>query len=368
MSKKGFNIAEHDAESTPALEVAEKRMQSTAQARNPDRFAQSRAHVHDSPFARTPVTGITRPAATAESTLAAAVDEFLDNPFNARTIYRDERVAELAANIAVEGQITPVPVCEVATARRLVQEAGGDSKAGEVLRRALEGTSAKYLMLGGHYRKRSVSRLGDRSLMFNLVEVKSLLGLYLKSYAENDEREATSPLDDAMAWANLLDLGLVKSQEQIAEATGKPRTTVVKTLALLKLPTEVQTVFREQPENYTLTAGYLLTQLANLLPLGRLIALANQVVKDEVSTRELEAEHVRLTAGAPARKPRDMSRQHKILARDGSGAIGTIKDWDNGRLQLDVRLADPKEKEELLSTLKERFGVTVDTSQLSLKG
>lgn len=365
--KKGFNIAEHDAESSPALEIAERRMQSSAQARNPDRFAQSRAHVHDSPFARTPVANVRRPSGPAESTLAAPVEDFLDNPFNARTIYRDERVAELAANIAVEGQITPVPVCEVETARRLVHEAG-DSKAGEVLNRALTGTTAKYLMLGGHYRKRSVGRLGDRPLMFNLVEVKSLLGLYLKSYAENDEREATSPLDDAMAWANLLDLGLVKSQEQIAEATGKPRTTVVKTLALLKLPTEVQTVFREQPENYTLTAGYLLTQLANHVQLARLVLLATQIVKDEVSTRELEAEVARFTAGAPARKQRDMSRQHKILARDGSGAIGTIKDWDNGRLQLDVLLADPKEKEELLSTLKERFGVTADTGQLSLKG
>lgn len=367
MSKRGFKIAEHDEESSPALEVAQQRMASTAQARNPDRFAQSRAHVNDSPFARTPSSSARRPTTAGSEASAAPVEDFLDNVFNARSIYREERVGELAANIAVEGQITPVPACDMDTVRRLLAEAG-NTKAAEVVRSAIADTKLPYMLLGGHYRKRSVARLGDRPLLFNLVEVKSLLQLYLKSYAENDEREAMSPLDDAMAWSNLLELGLVQSQEQIAEATGKPRTTIVKTLALLKLPEPVQAVFREKPENYTLTAGYLLTQIASHVVIDRLVALATQVVKEEIATRDLEAELARLTAGAPARKSRDLSRQHKILARDGSGTIGTIKDWDTGRLQLDVTLADPKEKAELLEHLKERFGVTADAAQLPLKG
>lgn len=355
MSKK-FSIEETDTSSSGAEQVAQERMQSSAQ-RRPNRLAEMRQLAGDSPFARG--TSTSRTGTEPSAQLAAPVDEFLDNPFNARSIYREERVAELAANIALEGQLSPVPVVELALVRKLMDEAG-ETKATAVLRKALEATQATKLLLGGHYRKRAITRLGDRPLLYNPMDVKSLVGLYLKSYAENDEREDTSPLDDALAWSNLLDLGLVKNHEQIAEATGKPRTTIVKTLALLKLPDVVQNVFREHPQNYSLTAGYLLTQLAAHVTADELFTLASKVVREELATRDLEVAYKKFEDGAPPRKPRDISRQHKILAREGSSAVGTIKEWDTGRLQLDVTITDPKEKDDLLTSLKDRFGLSAD--------
>ena len=62
---------------------------------------------------------------------------------------------------------------------------------------------------------------------------------------------------------------------------------------------------------------------------------------------------------------REISRQHKILV-EGS-EIGVIKEWDTGRVTLDIKLADQAEREILVAELRKRFGLEVDASQLSLK-
>ncbi|MBL4953398.1 hypothetical protein JK635_14410, partial [Neobacillus sp. YIM B02564] len=41
----------------------------------------------------------------------------------------------------------------------------------------------------------------------------------------------------------------------------------------------------------------------------------------------------------------------------GKMQIGFIKEWDSGRVALDINLADPKEREALVEELKRRFQI-----------
>jgi ParB family transcriptional regulator, chromosome partitioning protein len=53
------------------------------------------------------------------------------------------------------------------------------------------------------------------------------------------------------------------------------------------------------------------------------------------------------------RKRKEVSRQYKIS--QGAVQIGVIKEWDSGKLSLEIKLPDPKERSALLDELKRRF-------------
>lgn len=361
-TKRGFNIEEHEAATDTAA----------AEGVASDRFSRARQIVAEQPsgISPPPVTASKpSPAAPAESGAAGPVitttDNVVDNAFNARHSYSELRVTELSASIAQRGQLSPALACTTARVRELIAAESKESAVSKLLRNLLDSTPAVYMMIGGHYRKKAISRLPDPKIELKLVTVATLLDLYSLSYIENDEREDTTPLDDALSWQNLLDTGIAKNHDEISRATKKPRTTIVKTLAILKLPASVLEIFREAPEKYTLTAGYQLSQLAPHLQSPALEELARKIIAEEVSTRDLEDKLKAFGDEKPARKPREISRQHKILV-EGS-EIGVIKEWDTGRVTLDIKLADQAEREILVAELRKRFGLEVDASQLSLR-
>jgi ParB family transcriptional regulator, chromosome partitioning protein len=294
-------------------------------------------------------------------TLTAKLADVIENPLNARHSYKEKRITDLAASIAQRGQLTPAIACLTSELMPLLE---GEEAQG--LRKAIEAApnaGAPYLLIGGHYRKKALGRL-DKPIELKVVTLRSLLDLYALSYAENDEREDTTPLDDALSWQNLLELGIAKTQEDISRATNKTRSTIVKTLALLKLPQEVQDIFKEAQDRYSYLAAYTLTQLVQHVTRDKLIAFAEQIVTSAITTRELEAVLAAATAETPARKVKEISRQHKLHSEGQE--IGVIKEWDNGRVLLDIRLPDGMTREALVAEMRKRFGGDADT-QLPLR-
>lgn len=293
-------------------------------------------------------------------TVLANLSEVIENPLNARHAYKEQRIVELAAHIAQRGQLTPALACLTSDVLPLL-----DAEEAQGLRTAIEAApnaGAPYLLIGGHYRKKALARL-DKPIELKVVTVRSLLDLYALSYAENDEREDTMPLDDALSWQSLLDLGIAKTQEDISRATNKPRTTINKTLALLRLPQEVQDVFKEAQERYSFLAGYTLSQLVQHVTRDKLMSYAHQIVDGTITTRELDAVLAAATADTPARKTKEISRQHKLHSEGQE--IGVLKEWDNGRVLMDIRVIDPLTREALVAEMRKRFGGEAD-AQLKL--
>lgn len=288
-----------------------------------------------------------------------AVDEVVENPLNARHAYQEKRINDLAASIAQRGQLTPALACDLGEVLPILE----GSPLGEAIRRLVaDSPRAKYLLIGGHYRKKALTKLA-RPIELKLVKVASLLDLYALSYAENDEREDTTPLDDALSWQNLLELQIAKTQEDISKVTNKPRTTIVKTLAILKLPQEILDVFKEAAGKYSYLAAYSLTQLAPHVTRDRLMNYAHQVAEGSVTTRELEAALAAATANSP-RKTKEISRQHKLHAEGQE--VGVLKEWDSGRVLLDIRIQDQQARESLVAEFRKRYGGDAD-QQLQLK-
>jgi len=253
-----------------------------------------------------------------------------DNPLNARHIYDPEAVKALAASIATRGQLVPAPAAR---------------------HPSLEG---HVVLIDGHYRKRALLAAGKTEIECVLQDVSSELDMYRMSYLINEERNAQSPLDNALAWQKLLVEQKVADGAGIAELTGLSTAAVAKTMAFLKLPEAALAKLREAPAKFGIAVGYEIYQLSKLLSENELLGLMQRTLDEDLSSRALESMRAKLEDARP-RKKKEVSRQYRIKA--GKVQIGFIKEWDSGRVALDVQIVDPKERELLVAELKRRFQI-----------
>jgi ParB family chromosome partitioning protein len=256
-----------------------------------------------------------------------SLDLIEPNPFNARKIYRPERVSELAASISAHGQEIP----GVATVRE-----------------------GRYILAAGHYRLRALKLLGAKTMAVMIHEGLTDRELYAHSYRENAEREAQTSLDNALSWRELLNQGVYSSETEIAEATSQSLPNVNKTLAALRLSPQVLDVVKEDPKVFALSALYELALYEGVAGQAKALVMAKLVFAGEAGRKEIQEARAQIESPRE-RKRKETSRQYKIQ-REGQ-QIGSLKEWDSGKVALEVVIADTKDRAALVTELKERFGV-----------
>lgn len=140
----------------------------------------------------------------------------------------DAKLKALKASILANGQDTPVRV-----------------------RPAAPGAAHPYELVEGHRRHAVIRELnreaeGGFQILARLdAKASEAKDLVLKMYRENEEREALSPFETGRMFSQWLSTGLFESQVQIAEATGKHKTTIGQYVGLAELPIEVLAAFRD---------------------------------------------------------------------------------------------------------------------------
>jgi ParB family chromosome partitioning protein len=270
-------------------------------------------------------------SANAKVIIRIPIEKAHDNPFNARHIYDPETVKSLAASLATRGQLVAAPAI------------------------AHPSLSGHYLLIDGHYRKRALLAAGKTEIECVVHDVADELDMYRMSYLINEERNAQSPLDNALAWQKLLEEAKVADGEGIAELIGISPAAVAKTMALLKLPQSALDKMREHPAKFGVAIGYEVYRISKLVTEKELLELMERVVKDDLSSRALEQLRAKLEDAKP-RKKKEVSRQYRI--NSGTVQIGFIKEWDSGKVAFEVNLADSKDREALVDELKRRFNLS----------
>ena len=153
------------------------------------------------------------PAVASGGLLEVDIDRLTPNELQPRMQFDDEKLDELAQSIKAKGIIQPILVRPVA---------GG------------------YRIIAGERRWRAAQRAGLLKVPVVVREVadgsdQQLLELAL---IENVQRENLNPVDEAVAYQRLADQFSL-TQEQIAAAVGRDRSSVANFIRLLKLPEEV---------------------------------------------------------------------------------------------------------------------------------
>jgi ParB family chromosome partitioning protein len=238
------------------------------------------------------------------------IDLLTPNPFQPRTVMDEEKIEELARSIRSNGIIQPIVVRK---------------------------TAAGYEIVAGERRWRASQRAG---LLKVPVVVRDIPDERLLAAAliENLQREDLNPMEEAHAFRRLAD-EFHLTQDQIADAVGKDRSSVANTMRLLKLPHEM----RENVAAGTLAMGHARALLA-LPDEASQLRIGREVVAKQLSARETELLVKKSTAPA-AESEAAQKDVHTRAAEDALRfALGTrvriMRKRKGGRIEIDFGSED----------------------------
>ena len=182
------------------------------------------------------------------------IDLIDPSPYQPRTRFREDALEELARSIRTNGIIQPL-----------------------ILRRH----EARYQLIAGERRWRAAQRAGLPSVPAIIRQVPEAQALEI-TLVENIQREDLNPIEQARAFQRLMG-EFQLTQENVADRTGKDRTTVANALRLLKLEKPLQDLL----EDGRITAGHGRALLAIDDPRIR-AALAQRAARGVLTVRQIE--------------------------------------------------------------------------------
>lgn len=147
-----------------------------------------------------------------DGSLWADPETLMPNPHQPRTEFDADALNELADSIKANGVLQPI-IVEAA-------EGGG------------------FFIIAGERRTRAAKIAGLKKVPVQLRRYDSQKKLEV-ALIENIQREDLNPIEEAMAYSDLMQMGGL-SQEEVAKKVGKNRSTVTNALRLLKLPEDMQ--------------------------------------------------------------------------------------------------------------------------------
>jgi len=260
-------------------------------------------------------------SAQADSSLRQLpLDRIQPGPYQPRSVFDPERLAELADSIRHQGVIQPVVVRPLP---------GGD-----------------YQLIAGERRWRAAQQAGIDRIPALIREVGDEVAVAM-ALVENIQRENLNPIEEATALRRLVDEFQLTHQEA-AEAVGRSRSAVSNLLRLLELSREV----RELVDDRHLEMGHARALLS--LPEAMQVAAAREVVRRQLSVRETEALVKRLTRPPRKRAPNadpDILRLQDELAERLCASV-RIQHGARGRGKLIIAYNSADELEGIIGHLK----------------
>lgn len=232
--------------------------------------------------------------APARPDMIVPVEKVFPNPDQPRRSFTEENLTELADSIRAKGIIQPL-----------------------IVRPRDSGGQGEYEIVAGERRWRAAQ-------MAQLHEIPVLVRQFTDTEVlevaiiENIQRADLNPVEEAAGYRQLMDK-FGHTQEKLGEALGKSRSHIANLLRLLQLPSDVQTLLKENK----LSAGHARALITSDDPSG----LARKVVAEGLSVRATEA----LT-----KKP---GKSGGAKSKPASSRVSTEKDADTKALEDDLSAA-----------------------------
>lgn len=189
-----------------------------------------------------------------EDVVQINLSELRSNPYQPRKVFDPEKLDELTTSIKEYGVIEPI-----------------------IVKKSIKG----YEIVAGERRSLAAKKAGLESIPaivreFTDEEMMSIAIL------ENIQRENLNIIEEAMAYKNMLEK-LHLTQEELSKKVGKSRSHITNILGILCLPKSVQDMVLSNK----LSMGHARC-LSKLNNEEQIISLANRVVEEKLSVRELE--------------------------------------------------------------------------------
>ena len=242
------------------------------------------------------------------------------NPHQPRKEFVDGELAELKASIQANGLLQPILVRPI-----------GD----------------RFEIVAGERRFRAIRELGWERIPAHVRELSEREVLTL-ALIENLQRQDLNAIEEAEGYQELISRHAL-TQQQVADAVGRDRSSVANALRLLGLPDVVRAHVRDGK----LSAGHARALLGITNPRD-LVAFAEVVVRDGLPVRAVErhvraagkpaSKTARAATRAPSRPPELSAIETRLRRRFQTDAVITLSGPARGEIRLSFYSADDLER------------------------
>ena len=221
------------------------------------------------------------------------------NPFQPRTEFDDEALAELSQSIKEQGIIQPI------TVRKLGYN--------------------RFQLISGERRLRA-SKLAGLSKIPAFIRIANDEQMLELALIENIHRENLNAIEVAISYQRLIDECSL-TQEQLSAKVGKSRSAIANFLRLLKLPAEIQIALRDGH----ISMAHART-LVNIEDKEAQLRILQQIVEDDLSVRQTE--ELAQKAKANVGEGKEARKQTNYLPEHFKAQIKTLSQALNTRVKV----------------------------------
>ncbi len=250
------------------------------------------------------------------------LDEIRSNPHQPRKSFNEESIRELASSIKEYGVVQPI-----------------------IVKKSVKG----YELVAGE-RRTKASRVAGLETIPAIIKDFDDQEMMEIALVENIQRENLNPIDEAIAYENIINLNNM-TQEEFARRFGKSRSHVTNMLGLLKLPNATKTLV----ENNKISMGHA-RSLSKLSDEVLINDLADRIINESLSVRDLE--HIISNSDMPKnnkmhRKLEDKNIHYSIYEKVMREKLGTKVKIKNNKIEI------PFDREKDLARILEILGIEI---------
>ncbi|WP_250500103.1 ParB/RepB/Spo0J family partition protein [Caballeronia sp. GAWG1-5s-s] len=251
------------------------------------------------------------------------------SPFNPRHFYLKASIAELAVNLAKQGQQQAIHVIPD------YEEPG------------------TFFVSDGGRRVRALKEANKETVKAVVVDLPIGIESYKLGYDLNVQRDSQTVFDNAVVWRRFLDEQHFQSQRELAEHLGLDESTIAVALSIAKLPENVMQEMVARPDRFGSNMAYQISRYHAARGSDATLRLINKITSDDLSTRQVADIVKGRASGQETQKPvgRQRYAQRLEVKLDGV-AVGDLKSYGEDRLELRLRGLSREKRDELLHQIE----------------
>jgi len=251
------------------------------------------------------------------------------SPFNPRHFYLKASIAELAVNLAKQGQQQAIHVIPDYD------------------------NPGTYFVSDGGRRVRALKEANKESVKAIVIDLPIGMQSYKLGYDLNVQRDSQTVFDNAVVWKRFLDDRHFQSQKDLAEHLGLDESTVAVALSIAKLPEVVMHEMVARPDRFGSNMAYQVGRYHTARGADATLRLINKILSDDLSTRQV-ADIVKGRASAQeSTKPAGRQRYaQRLEIKLGGVAVGDLKSYGDDRIELRLKGLTREKRDDILRQIE----------------
>ncbi|KDB06123.1 parB-like partition protein [Burkholderia sp. lig30] len=253
------------------------------------------------------------------------------SPFNPRHFYLKSSIAELAVNLAKQGQQQAIHVIPDYD------------------------NPGSYFVSDGGRRVRALKEANKETVKAIVIDLPIGIQSYKLGYDLNVQRDSQTVFDNAVVWKRFLDEKHFQSQKELAEHLGLDESTVAVALSIGKLPEAIMQEMVARPDRFGSNMAYQVGRYHSARGTDATLRLITKIVSDDLSTRQVSDIVKGRAAAQESPKPAGRQRYaQRLEIKLGGTSVGDLKSYGDDRIELRLR-GLPKEKRDAILEQLERM-------------